>query len=312
MKLATRLNSFLRTEKSILAVFNNLKNIENLNYVDLNYPEHFNDVSVKEVKDSLQKNNLKVNGLAMRFKKPFINGKISDKDKTAAQAIDLCKEAIDITKELNGTQLTIWLGYDGFDYSFQVNYEEVWKQLVNSFRKIADYDKSIIISIEYKPYEPRSYSIIPDVGTTLLMVNDVDRDNVGVTLDYCHMLMKGENPAYGLSLTSLKNKLYGVHLNDGYGMQDDGLIVGSVSFIKTLEFLYYMKKNNYDGVIYFDTFPLREKAIEESKINIKMLKKYLNIIDRIGMDYIQAIINKNDAIEAQKIFLKAVESERGV
>ena len=34
------------------------------------------------------------------------------------------------------------------------------------------------------------------MGVTGMMLNDIDRDNIGVTLDYCHMLMKHENPAF--------------------------------------------------------------------------------------------------------------------
>ncbi len=305
MKLATRLNSFINKGGSIIEALNKLAEIEEIRYVDLNYPEHFKNHSFKEIKECLIKNNLKVNGLALRFKEPFIDGELGHKNKKIAnEAKDLCKKAIDITKKLNGTQITIWLGYDGFDYSFQINYANVWNQLVDYFREIADYADNIEVSIEYKPYEPRSYSILPDAGTTLLMINDIDRRNVGITLDFCHMLMKGENPAYGLNLSSDRNKLYGVHLNDGHGLQDDGLIIGSVNFIKTLEFIYYMKLSKYNKVIYFDTFPVRENPLEECKTNIRMLHKYNDLIDKIGMNKIKEIINSNNAIKAQDIFLK--------
>lgn len=306
MKLATRINSFLRTENNVLDVFEKLHNINDLNYVDLNYPEHFKGVTVDEVKESMEKNKLKLNGLALRFKNDFVNGELANKDDTIAQtALNLCKEAIDITKNLGGSQITVWLGYDGFDYSFQINYSEYWNKLVKSFQTLADYDKDIDISIEYKPYEPRSFSLLADAGTTLLMLEDINRDNFGITLDFCHMLMKGENPAYGLNLAFDRGKLLGIHLNDGHGLQDDGMIVGSVNFIKTLEFLYYVKKYDYKGVIYFDTFPVRELALEETDINVKMINKYFEIIERIGMDKIGDIIEMNDAVKAQNIFLDA-------
>jgi len=308
MKLATRINSFLRTEKNITDVFEKLHKIKDLNYVDLNYPEHFDGVTVEEVKKSMDKNGLQLNGLALRFKDDFINGELANKkDSISKAALDLCKEAINITETLGGDQITIWLGYDGFDYSFQINYSEFWKKLVESFQTLADYNPNIDISIEYKPYEPRSFSLLADAGTTLLMLEDINRDNFGITLDFCHMLMKGENPAYGLDLAFSRNKLLGIHLNDGHGLQDDGMIVGSVNFIKTLEFLYYVKKYNYKGVIYFDTFPIRESAMEEADINVKMIKKYFEIIEKIGMKKIENIIEMNNAVKAQNIFLEAVK-----
>ncbi|SIQ42405.1 sugar phosphate isomerase/epimerase family protein [Halanaerobium kushneri] len=308
MKLATRINSFLRTEKNVLDVFEKLHNVDGLNYVDLNYPEHFDGVTVEEVKKSMEKNGLKLNGLALRFKDDFINGELANKkDKIADAALNLCKEAIDLTEKLGGSQITIWLGYDGFDYSFQINYSESWKKLVKSFQTLADYNRKMDISIEYKPYEPRSFSLLADAGTTLLMLEDIDKDNFGITLDFCHMLMKGENPAYGLDLAFDRDKLFGIHLNDGHGLQDDGMIVGSVNFIKTLEFLYYVKKYNYKGIIYFDTFPIRESAMEEADINVKMINKHFEIIEKVGMKRIENIIEMNDAVKAQRIFLEALK-----
>ena len=88
----------------------------------------------------------------------------------------------------------------------------------------------------------------------------------------------------------------GVHLNDGYGQTDDGLMVGTVGLMQTLEFLYYVKKYRYAGVIYFDTFPVREEAVAECETNIKLLRRFLSLIDKVDMDTIDAIISKNDAI----------------
>ena len=51
------------------------------------------------------------------------------------------------------------------------------------------------------------------------MVNEINRENIGITLDYCHMLMKHENPAYWASILASRGKLFGVHLNDGYGVE---------------------------------------------------------------------------------------------
>ena len=37
---------------------------------------------------------------------------------------------------------------------------------------------------------------MPDVGTTLLAIREVDRPNLGVTLDFAHVLFADEMPAY--------------------------------------------------------------------------------------------------------------------
>ena len=76
MKLATRINSFFRNTSSLIDVLDQLGKIEGLTHVDLNYPEHFNGLALAEIKEALNRNNLKVNGLAVRFRERFINGEL--------------------------------------------------------------------------------------------------------------------------------------------------------------------------------------------------------------------------------------------
>ncbi|WP_041556404.1 sugar phosphate isomerase/epimerase family protein [Carnobacterium sp. 17-4] len=305
MKLATRINSFLPVYdndlKQVFSKFNDL----GLTHVDLNYPEHVTGFSSGEMKALLDGNNLKANGVALRFRNEFINGELGNSDETIAQhALELCKEAADYCREVGGEIVTIWLGFDGFDYSFQINYQKVWNQLVNAFKEIANYAPDMKISIEYKPFQPRAYAFIDSMGVAGMMLNDIDCENVGVTLDYCHMLMKHENPAFGAEIFGSRNKLFGVHINDGYGLNDDGLMIATSTPFKTLEFLYYVKKHNYDAPFYFDTFPIIEHAVKECEQNIKMIKLLNGLIDNVGMDHIQDIIDRNDAIGASELMMK--------
>ena len=57
--------------------------------------------------------------------------------------------------------MTIWLGQDGFDYNFQVDYAQVWDLEIDGIREVAAHDPDCLISIEYKPNEPRAYSLLP-------------------------------------------------------------------------------------------------------------------------------------------------------
>lgn len=306
MLIANRINSILSQEKSsVTKIIRDISDMGLFTHVDLNYPEHFDEEGISSIKEALASSNLKINGLAMRFRDNFINGEFGNRNNTVSrEAISMTKEAIDVCEYLGGQLLTIWLGYDGFDYPFQVNYTNLWNTIVSAFREIADYNKKIKISIEYKPYQPRSFSMLSSIGTTILAINEINRENLGITLDYCHMLMKGENPAFSLALAAEKSNLFGIHLNDGYGLNDDGLMIGSVSLFQTLEFVYYLKKINYTGIIYFDTFPVREDAWKECEKNIQVLQKLFDIVDALGMDYIENIINKNDAIAVQDLLLK--------
>jgi len=304
MKLATRINSFLPVnENNMDKVFGQFQKL-GLGYVDLNYPEHTNGFEPEEMKTLLDKHNLKLNGVALRFKDDYINGDLGNSDeKVAKQALDLCKSAADYCKAVGGHVVTIWMAHDGFDYNFQINYLKVWNQLKNAFQEIADYAPDLKISIEYKPFQPRAYAFVDSMGVTGMMLSEIDRKNIGVTLDYCHMLMKHENPAFAADIFGSRKKLFGIHINDGYGMNDDGLMIGTASPFKTLEFLYYVKKHNYDGMFYFDTFPVIENATDECKANIDMITKLDSLIDSVGMDKIGEVIDKNDAIAAHKLMI---------
>ena len=171
-------------------------------------------------------------------------------------------------------------------------------------QELADHNQNINISIEYKPNEPRAFSLMPDVATTLLALAEINRANTGVTLDFAHVLYADEMPAFAANLINRKSKLLGVHLNDGYGKWDNGLMVGSVHPIQTLELLVELLDCNYNGAIYFDTFPDHSglDPIEESKENIAITKKLIKIARGLHKsDAVKEARNKQNPILAQQI-----------
>jgi len=302
MRFATRINSFLQNNVNFIDTIDKLSAIDGLTDVDLNFPEHFDLLPLEKLKSLLRNHNLAVNGISARFREEFIRGEFSC-DKNTDRTIDLATKCVDASAELGGTVITIWLAYDGNDYSFQLDYEKAWNRVVESLRAIADYNKSMRISIEFKPFEPRAHSIIPGTGYSLHMLDKIGRDNVGLTLDYCHMLMGRENPAMALSIVASEKRLFGVHLNDGHGTIDNGLMFGSVNLVRAFEFIYYLKKVEYSGTVYFDTFPVREDPIRECEMNIAVFNKMWQKIESIGMDKIHNIVEKNDGLETQRLLL---------
>lgn len=303
MKFAGRMNSFIfKGDYDLFQTIEMYRSMPDITHLEFNYPEHFEGRDIEEIKRAV--GDMKVNGVALRFKQPFINGEFTNKNSDIrSTAINLCKQAIDACREIGGEVVTIWQAYDGCDYPFQINYEEAWDMMIQAFREIADYGSDVKISIEYKPFEPRNYAMLDSVGTVLYAIKEIGRDNVGATLDFCHMLMKHDNPAYSMSLLAREGKLFGLHLNDGYSAMDSGLIFGSVNLNQCIEFVYYLKKYQYDGVVFFDTFPVREDTKSEIIANINTMKKISKAIDMAGMDNIEKIINKNNGVEAQQFVM---------
>lgn len=301
MKFATRLNSFI-SDGDIVAGLREVASVEGMEYVDLNYPEHFVGMTPPEMKALLGELGLSLNSVAMRFRGDFVAGEYSNRDENVRRrAIDLTKEGIDAALATGSNLVTVWLGFDGFDYSFQKDYATDQRRIVEAFQELADYRPEARISIEYKPYEERVHSMINSVGQTLFTLQQIDRKNVGATLDFAHMLMAGDQPAFGASLLLEQNKLWGVHLNDGNNAHDDGLMVGSIHPFETLEFLYFLLRHGYDDVIYFDTFPIREKPREEAAANLATVGQFIERLESLGINRITEVVSSADGIASQKL-----------
>ncbi len=304
MNYATRLNSFLKRKgQTMAATMAELGRINGITHVDINYPEHLEQTTLSQMKSLVEQNGLKVNGLALRFPDGLIDGEFTNHDHVLSdKAKLLCQEAVQACRELGGEIVTVWQAFDGFDYPFQVDYVKAWGQMRDALREIADAAApDIRISIEYKPFQPRAFSLVPNMATAMMLVEEIGRENVGLTLDFCHMLMAGENPATALAFVASRNRLLGVHLNDGYRLNDDGLMVGSVHPMQTLEFLYYAKKYGYSQVIYFDTFPLREDPVLECRQNIRMVNKLISVMDEIGLQKINEMVLSQKGTTAMEI-----------
>ena len=196
------------------------------------------------MKALLDAHGLKLNGTAPRFRGDFINGELGNADPVVAdKALQLCREACDYCRAAGGDTVTICLCLDGFAiFSFQIDYTRVWNQLVGAYRAVCDYAPDLKISIEYKPFEERSYAFIDSMGITgMMFLPRLIAPNLGVTLDYCHMLMKHENPAMACDIFGGRGKLFGVHLNDGWRCHGRRPHDRHRKSMKTLEFIYYLK-----------------------------------------------------------------------
>ena len=316
LRFATRLNSFASKpdafwpkghgKPTVLQMAERASKAEGLTDVDLNYPDHLGP-DARATGQAIRDLGLSVNGLAMRYysNPAFKIGAFTNPDPAVRrEAIDLTKRGIDAAREARCKLMTIWLGQDGFDYAFQVDYEKVWAQEIDGLREVALHDPDCLISVEYKPNEPRSYSLMPDCGTTLLALREVGLPNLGVTLDFAHVLYADEQPAFVAALIARHSRILGVHLNDGYGKRDDGLMVGAVHSLQTIELLRGIKKAGFDGPIYFDTFPdlTGLDPVEECEANIATVTKMLRIVERLDDDNrLSAAIDKQDAVATQSI-----------
>lgn len=236
----------------------------------------------------------------------FKLGSITHTDeKLRNEAIDLCRRVIDYAAEADCPAVCLWLGSDGYDYSFQVDYRAHWTSLQESITTIAGHNRNMKVCLEYKLKEPRRYMTIGAVGKALYLARECG-ENVGVVIDFGHSLMAKEKPAESLALLSMHNKLFNVHMNDAYGDWDDDMIAGAIHIQETLEFLYYVDKVGYDGWIGLDIFPFRMDGRTAADLCIRNLKSLEKVLNRIDRQKLAEAMESLDAGNSQTVIRDAV------
>jgi len=284
-------------------------NVKGLSCVDFNYPQHFQDYwSPNEAKRALDEVGLVAGAVCLRYPSKFARGAMNHPDPTIRrEAIEMTKDAAKVAQTLGCDEVVVWSAYDGYDYPFQVNYKEKWTQLVEAFRECCDDYPNIKWSLEFKPTDENTrFFTVPSTGAAMLMVKDVNRPNMGLTLDVGHMLMSGENP--GQSIAMVGEKLFGIQLNDGYTRlaAEDGLMFGSIHPSMALEVLYQLRINNFRGHLYFDTFPQRTCPVKEAEYNIQRVKELWRAVEMMDSDDLNRIANEHDAIGALELVNEAL------
>jgi xylose isomerase len=311
-RYAARLNAFRTPGGTVADMLARAASVPGITAADLNYPDHFAGHDPAALAVVLADCRLAVNGLAMRYYTDpgFRLGAFTHPDAGVRRAaIDLTKAGIDACAALGGRVMTLWLGQDGWDYSFQADYGRMWDDTLSAIAEVADHNPAIDIALEYKPNEPRAFALMPDMGTTLLALREAGRANTGVTLDFAHVLYAGEMPAQAAQLAARHSRILGVHLNDGYGKRDDGLIAGAVHPVQTVELFVELARIGYDGVVYFDTFPDHggTDPVAEAGANVALTERFRQIAAHLAADpHLAEARARQDAAEVTRIVALAL------
>lgn len=216
-------------------------------------------------------------------------------------AVAETKEMMDICAKLGGNLLSLWPGQDGYDYLFTADYgkERTWFE--EGVAECANYRRDVKLSIEYKPKEPRIRSYASNVYSTLLMVQAINDDNVGVTVDYGHATTAYENVAESVAvLKKYGDKLFHMHMNDNFCMWDDDMIAGSVHTIAYIELFYWLQKTGYQGYISTDQYPYREDGRDAVEESVRWMEAYIELINTIDHTRIEGIIADGDSVKMSR------------
>jgi xylose isomerase len=323
---AARLNSFFTRPESFwpgrderpttLELIARAATVRGLSAVDVNYPQQTGGLHPRELRARLDDLGLALNGYAMRYNDDpgFRAGAFTNADASLRRrAIDLTRRGLDEARQAGGGMLTIWPGQDGVDHPFGADYARLWDWEVDGIRQVAEHAPDFPVSVEYKPSEPRSIMVLPNVSATLLAIAEAGAPNLGVTLDFGHVLEADTSPAMAAALVGRRSRLLGLHMNDGYGKRDDGLMVGAVHTVQTLELLRQLRRDGFAGTIYFDTFPdvAALDPVAECEANIATLEAMFDVLDRLPEAELAAAIEAQDVITAQRLVQAAIFGRPG-
>ena len=190
-----------------------------MDLIDFNSPQHVGEETDLEIiKKEMKGAGLKAGAVCLRYPKTMIRGALTNPDPVIRkEAVRLTKDACRIAKELGCQEVVVWSAYDGYDYTIACDYGKLWDWVVEGFKEVCDEHPDVKVSLEFKPTDENTrFFIVPSTGAALNLCRDVDRDNFGLTLDFGHCLMAGENPAQSAFMAAREGKLFGIQLNDGY------------------------------------------------------------------------------------------------
>ena len=276
--------------------------------LDINYPFAGEGVSVAQVKETLERTGLRAHAITPHlYMREFQLGSFTNPEPAVRQkAIDLGIRAIEVAHALGAKYVKFWPGQDGFDYPFQVDYRQLWDDSVAGVRAVAQSDPNMQFAIEYKFKEPRVNMFFGTAARTLLAIEDMGVDNVGIVLDLGHSFFAKETPAEVVHMVARRKKLISVEVNDNWREWDDDMAVGSVHLIETLEFLRSLRQIQWAGPILLDQFPFREDPIKAARHSIKTIRALEMVLDRLDSKALETAQSHHDALEVQRLVMEGL------
>jgi xylose isomerase len=224
------------------------------------------------------------------------------------EAVERVKAAMDYAASANCDMISPWFGHDGWDYVFQMDYARAYEWIIEGLVECADHNPSVNIAVEFKPKEPRTHLLVNNTAKTLLMVNEVNRKNVGINLDTGHAQYGYENLSEAVAMMKrFGDKLMHVHINDNYRYWDDDMIPGSVHTLEFMEFFHWLDRTGYDKWISLDVFGYHERnKVELAQEAVNWLDALSDAAGRMDQQEIDQALRDHDAMRSQRMLRKAL------
>jgi xylose isomerase len=269
--------------------------------VEIVYPYELQALDV--IKKALKKYHLGVAAVNVNIKgeSDFVKGSSSvNSKKLRNKAIQFICEGMDVAAKLGTDKVTCCPLSDGYDYLFQVDYQQAWKNMVSTFKEAARHRKDIRLFLEYKGSETRVNCYLDTAAKTICMILDINESNLGITIDVGHSLMVGETVAESICLAQSSGIPYYIHINDNNRKWDWDLIPATRNLWDYLEMLFYLKKFNYRGWVTSDMSPVRLDPIKAFERTIATTQKAIKIVNRLDSKKLFSMMREGKTLETLK------------
>jgi xylose isomerase len=289
-----------------------------LDGLEYHYPGEVNEENVEEVLSVLQDYgmDLPVIAAGLHTDPTYALGAfVNPDDGLRRQGIDTLKRGIDLCGEI-GANFIIWPGAEGYNYTFQRPYAQIWRSFVEGIAELTDHanGRSVKVFLEHKNSEPAMKILMQNVGMTLFTIQKVnslgvDTSNLLVNMDWQHLIMNGENLAEYADLLASENKLGHLHGNDGWGTFDDDNVVGTNFFMQTLELAQTLQDIGYGEtgeLIGFDLYPYTEDQVAAVRRAILQWEFIWDLGAKIDRDSLREAKSAADALAGQRTVYAAL------
>ncbi|UCF91418.1 MAG: sugar phosphate isomerase/epimerase [Desulfobacterales bacterium] len=272
--------------------------IEGYDGVELVYPYEVDDPGATQA--LLQKYGLKIAAVNVNVKAEpeFRDGGLtSRRPEVRAKAVRFIKEAKDFAAAVGADKVTCCPLGDGYEFAFQHDYARSWQYLVETLGEAGRYKPEVPLFIEYKPSETRGRCFVDSAAKTLCLLNAIQCQDMGVTLDFGHSLCGNENPAEALVLLAEGPYPYYIHINDNDGRWDWDYFCGTKHFLEYVEFLYYLKKYGYNDYLTSDTSPTRWSIRGTFEANSRISNKIWARLEQVDGGAIETLLSQDDYLK---------------
>lgn len=280
--------------------FKLLRQIDGMTGAELIYPYEVNFETIDEVSALLKKYDVKLAAINVNVKaeEEFKSGGLTSPDAAVrARAVQFIKEAKDFAEALGADKVTCCPLSDGYEFHFQADYGEIWNRLLETFAEAGSYKPHIPLFIEYKPNEVRGRCYLENAAKTIVLIKRMGVQSIGVTMDYGHSLYGDNNPAEELALLHAESIPTYVHINDNDGKWDWDFFCGSRNLMSYIEFVYYLKKYQYQDWLTSDASPTRVDIAKMFAANVRITNKISARIDAIGMSTFEELLKKKEYMD---------------